>query len=91
MAINDGSEIPKIYGSENIDDSYGGGSGKRVVNDFFYSNMERSSIEKIDSEVERLILRRLSAMEANNGKTNMVLYAMFTILILILLLIVVKN
>ena len=68
------SEHQVIDGNEVMGHSSGGGrfQGNRVFN-----YMPCSSYGKIDNEIEVLLLRRLVALEENNGYNNKLLYAVF--------------
>ena len=81
-------EIPSLDGSELMDDSHNGGriSRHRVFNDVPYANLDR-----IDNDIERIVLRRLLALKANTGSNKMLLYVVIGLVLIIVLLLVGKK
>ena len=60
-------------------------SGHRVLNDMSCSNLER-----INNEIDRILVRHLLALEANNCNHKMSIYVVFGILFVIVMLLVLK-
>ena len=58
-------------------------SGDRVLNDIPCSNLER-----INNEIERILVRYLLALEANNCNHKMSIYIMFRVQFVIIILLV---